>query len=459
MSIFVFEHRKTSKMNQDLQKEESNKLLKLLGVGFGIAVTVGGTIGTGILRKPGPIAANLGDPSLIMLVWFLVSLYAFLGVLCTIELGVSVPRAGAWYVYARRAFGDYVGFVTGITSWLGTVAALGFGAYTMSEYIALVWPNTEPIIRWMAISILILLMGFHWLGTKSAGKSQEIMSFLKAIGLFAFVFMCFVYGGDVKTQDLVATTERVAQPALFTGLIIALQQVFYTFDGWHTAAYFTEENTDPAKNLPKSMISGVLVVIAIYLLVNLAILYIMPIETLAGSKLAAADAIRMIFGEKSGKIVTFFLMVSILGMLNAQIMFAPRVIYSMSKDGLFFKLAQKVNSGGTPAIAMPLTGICSILLIISGKDTCERLSDIAVFFFVMTYAAGFASVIMLRQKEPNLPRPYKVIGYPFIPIILIIISILFLIGAVFQDINSSMYALIFLVLSYPLFLITKKVNL
>ncbi|MFY7908572.1 MAG: APC family permease [Emticicia sp.] len=446
-------------MNQDIQKEESNKLLRLLGVGFGIAVTVGGTIGTGILRKPGPIAANLGDPSLIMLVWILVSVYAFLGVLCTIELGVSVPRAGAWYVYARRAFGDYVGFVTGITSWLGTVAALGFGAYTMSEYIALIWPDTEPIIRWMAIGILIVLMGFHWLGTKSAGKSQEIMSFLKAIGLFAFVFMCFIYGGDVKTQDLVATTQRVAQPALLTGLIIALQQVFYTFDGWHTAAYFTEENTDPAKNLPKSMISGVLVVISIYLLVNLAILYIMPIEVLATSKLAAADAIRLIFGEKSGKIVTFFLMVSILGMLNAQIMFAPRVIYSMSKDGLFFKLAQKVNSGGTPAVAMPLTGICSILLIISGKDTCERLSDIAVFFFVMTYAAGFASVIMLRRKEPNLPRPYKVIGYPYIPFVLIIISIMFLVGAVYQDINSSMYALIFLVLSYPLFLMTKKIKL
>lgn len=446
-------------MNQNIQNEEPNKLLKLLGVGFGIAVTVGGTIGTGILRKPGPIAANLGDPSLIMLVWVLVSLYAFLGVLCTIELGVSVPRAGAWYVYARRAFGDYVGFVTGITSWLGTVAALGFGAYTMSEYIALIWPDTEPIIRWMAIGILMVLMGFHWLGTKSAGKSQEIMSFLKAIGLFAFVFMCFIYGGDVKTQDLVATTQRVAQPALLTGLIIALQQVFYTFDGWHTAAYFTEENTDPAKNLPKSMISGVLVVIAIYLLVNLAILYIMPIEVLATSKLAAADAIRLIFGEKSGKIVTFFLMVSILGMLNAQIMFAPRVIYSMSKDGLFFKLAQKVNSGGTPAVAMPLTGICSILLIISGKETCERLSDIAVFFFVMTYVAGFASVIMLRRKEPNLSRPYKVIGYPYIPFILIIISIMFLAGAVYSDINSSIYALIFLVLSYPLFLMTKKVNL
>ncbi|MFD2523395.1 APC family permease [Emticicia soli] len=439
---------------------EKNKgeLLKLLGVGFGIAVTVGGTIGTGILRKPGPIAANLGDPTLIMLVWVLVSIYAFLGVLCAIELGVSVPKAGAWYVYARRAFGDYVGFVTGITSWLGTVAALGFGAYTMSEFVALMMPEVEPIIRYMAIGILILLMGFHWLGTKSAGRSQEIISFLKAIGLFAFVIACFVYGGEVKSEALVATTQKVAGPALLTSLIVSLQSVFYTFDGWHTAAYFSEETTDPAKNLPKSMISGVLVVIAIYLLVNLAILYIMPMDELANSKLAASDAIKLIFGEKSAKVVTLFLTLSIFGMLNAQIMFSPRVIYSMSRDGLFFKAAQKVNSGGTPAIAMPLTGICSILLILSGKETCEKLSDIAVFFFVLCYIAGFASLIMLRKKEPELPRPYKVAGYPFIPYLLIVISLLFLIGAVYQDIQSSGYALIFLVVSYPLFWLTKKLN-
>lgn len=439
---------------------EKNKgeLLKLLGVGFGIAVTIGGTIGTGILRKPGPIAANLGDPTLIMLVWVLVSIYAFLGVLCAIELGVSVPKAGAWYIYARRAFGDYVGFITGITSWMGTVAALGFGAYTMSEFIALILPDTEPVIRYMAIGILILLMSFHWLGTKSAGRSQEILSFFKAIGLFAFVVVCFVYGGNIKSTELIATTEKVKTPVSLAILILSLQSVFYTFDGWHTAAYFSEENTDPAKNLPKSMISGVLVIIAIYLLVNLAILYIMPIDMLANSKLAASDAIKLIFGEKSATVVTFFLTLSIFGILNAQIMFSPRVIYSMSRDGLFFKAAQKVNSGGTPAIAMPLTGICSILLILSGKDTCEKLSDIAVFFFVLCYIAGFASLIMLRKKEPELPRPYKVIGYPFIPWLLIVISLLFLIGAVYQDIKSSGYALIFLIISYPLFLLTKKLN-
>lgn len=439
---------------------EKNKgeLLKLLGVGFGIAVTIGGTIGTGILRKPGPIAGNLGDPMLIMLVWVLVSIYAFLGVLCAIELGVSVPKAGAWYIYARRAFGDYVGFVTGITSWMGTVAALGFGAYTMSEFIALMLPDTESDVRYMAIGILILLMSFHWLGTKSAGRSQEILSFLKAIGLFAFVIICFVYGGDIKSTQLAATTERVKTPVTLALLIFSLQSVFYTFDGWHTAAYFSEENTNPAKNLPKSMISGVLVIIAIYLLVNMAILYIMPIDMLATSKLAASDAIKLIFGEKSATIVTFFLTLSIFGILNAQIMFSPRVIYSMSRDGLFFKAAQKVNKGGTPSIAMPLTGICSILLILSGKDTCEKLSDIAVFFFVLCYIAGFASLIMLRKKEPELPRPYKVMGYPFIPWLLIVISLLFLIGAVYQDIKSSIYALIFLIISYPLFLLTKKLN-
>jgi APA family basic amino acid/polyamine antiporter len=440
------------------KNDENNQLLKLLGVGFGIAVTVGGTVGTGILRKPGPIAANLGDPSLIMIVWALVSVYAFLGVLCTIELGVSVPRAGAWYVYAQRAFGDYVGFITGITSWLGTVAALGFGAYTMSEYIALLLPNTENFVRSMAIGILVALMVFHWLGTKSAGKSQEIIAFLKAVGLLIFVMICFVYGKNIQSNELLQTTNKVAQPALFTGLIVSLQSVFYTFDGWHTAAYFTEENTNPAKNLPKSMISGVLLVIAIYLLVNLAILYVMPIEVLANSKLAAADAIKMIFGEKSAKMVTFFLMISILGIINAQIMFAPRVIYSMSRDGLFINAAKKVNALGTPSIAMPLTAIGSILLIISGKDVCGRLSDIATFFFVMSYAIGFACVIMLRKKEPNLPRPYKVWGYPFIPYLLLILSILFLVGAIYQDIDSSKYALFFLIFSYPLYRIVKKWN-
>ncbi|NBA87146.1 amino acid permease [Emticicia sp. CRIBPO] len=440
----------------EVTNPKPNQLLKLLGVGFGIAVTIGGTIGTGILRKPGPIAAQLGDPWLIMGVWILVSVYAFLGVLCAIELAVSMPQAGAWYVYARRAFGNYVGFITGITSWFGTVAALGFGAFTMSEYIALLLPQTEAYLRLMAIGILILLTGFHWLGTKSGGKSQEVLAFLKALGLLIFVVLCFIYGGDVNYAALASTTQSIEKPALIFGVIAALQAVFYTFDGWHTAGYFAEENTDPAKNLPKSMIGGVLLIISIYLLVNLAILYVLPMDILANSKLAAADAISLIFGEQSARIVTLFLMLSILGIVNAQVMFAPRVIYSMSRDGLFHKAVQKINAGGTPSVAMPLTSIGSVLLILSGKEICGILSDIATFFFVMSYVAGFAALIKLRKSEPDLPRPFKVIGFPFVPYILIVTSVLFLVGAIYQDLKSSQFALIFLALSYPLYRLQQR---
>jgi basic amino acid/polyamine antiporter, APA family len=435
------------------QKQPSNQLLKLLGVGFGIAVTIGGTIGTGILRKPGVIAAQLDNPIVIMLVWLAVSVYAFFGVLCAIELGVAMPQAGSWYVYARRAFGNYFGFITGLTSWLGTVAALGFGAYTMSEYIAVLIPQLVDSLRWLAILILVSLTFFHFTGTKSAGRSQEILSFLKALGLLVFVVLCFYFGGNVDYTVLKTVTEKIERPALIFGIIATLQAVFYTFDGWHTASYFSEENQDPAKNMPKSMILGVLMVIVIYLLVNAAILYIIPLDILAGSKLAAADAIALIFGDKSGKIVTLFLMLSIFGMLNAQIMFAPRVIFSMSRDGLFHKAIQKVNAVGTPSVAMPITTICSVLLILSGKNICDVLSNIATFFFVMSYAAGFASLIKLRKTEPNLPRPFKVWGFPYVPYMLLVCSVLFLVGAVFNDLESGKFALVFLIISYPLFLL------
>jgi basic amino acid/polyamine antiporter, APA family len=440
-------------------EKSPNQLLKILGVGFGIAVTIGGTVGTGILRKPGMIAAQLGDPYLIMGVWLLVCLYALLGVLCTIELGVTMPRAGAWYVYAQRAFGNYAGFLVGFNSWFGTSSALAFGAYTMSEYMALLWPNLIGYESIMAMLILILLGMLHWRGVKTASRAQEIMSFVKAIGLFVFVIICFVFGQDVSVTQVADTTVKVVRNGSMIGTIIfSLQAIFYTFDGWHTAAYFAEEDADPAQNLPKSMFGGLALITVIYLLVNAAILYILPMSVLQESKLAAADAIKLIFGEKSGNILTFFLMISILGIVNAQVMFNPRVLYSMSRDGLFLRQGTKVNIGGTPTVAMVLSIGAAIVFILTGKEISGRLSDIATFFFVLGYTSGFASLLRLRQTEPNLERKWKVPGYPIVPIIALITSVLFLVGAGIQDPLSSRYALVFLVLSYPLYLIVKKLN-
>jgi APA family basic amino acid/polyamine antiporter len=181
-------------------------------------------------------------------------------------------------------------------------------------------------------------------------------------------------------------------------------------------------------------------------------------EVLRQSKLAAADAVTVIFGPESGKIVTLFLMISILGIVNAQMMFNPRVLYGLSRDGLFIRWFTQINKGGTPYFATVLTVIFAILLIMIGKNTCEKLSDIATFFFVLGYASGFASLIALRVKEPDLLRPWKSPAYPFLPAALLLISIGFLVGAAFQDPGSGQYAILFMILSYPLFVLVRKIN-
>jgi APA family basic amino acid/polyamine antiporter len=439
--------------------KERRQLVKVLGVGFGVAVTVGGTIGTGILRKPGPIAEMLGEPWVIMAVWVFVSVYALAGTLCTVELGTSLPRAGAWYVYSQRAFGDYPGFVVGINSWLGTSAAMGFGAYTLSEYMALLFPGLLGEEAFVSVFLLSVLVAIHVLGLKVVSRFQNWMSLVKGVGLSAFIVICFWFGEPVTLSDTVQATQSILEKGNWlAALLFSLQAVFYTFDGWHTAAYFTEEDQNPVKNLPRSMIGGVLLVITIYLLVNLSLLYVLPMDTLASSKLAAADAVALIFGEKSGKMVTAFLMVSILGIVNAQLMLNPRVIYSMSRDGLFFSWVCRVSKRGGLTIATPLTAVVSVLLIASGREMCERLSDVATFFFVMGYASAFASLLALRRKEPSLIRPWKVPLYPFLPIAMLGLSLGFLLMAVVQDLSGSVYALLFLVFSYPMYRLLKKSN-
>lgn len=431
-----------------------NQLKKLLGVGFGVAVTIGGTIGTGILRKPGPIAQDIGNPTLIIAVWLIVGVYALAGSLSVMELGTMLPKAGGWYVYARRAFGNYAGFIIGISSWLGSVSAMAFGAAVMSEYMGLLSPSLVAYQKVIAIGILVVFVAFHSIGVQFASRAQEVMSVLKGVGLLVFVLVCFIITPDQPVAVSTNNIRPLAEGGVWLGILAALQSVFYTYDGWHTAAYFTEEDVDPSRNLPRSMISGVLLIIGIYILVNLALLYVLPVETLAGSKLPAADAVQVLFGPGSAQVVTFMLMISIMGIINAQIMFNPRTIFAMGRDGLFFRFVTHVNSGGTPTYATILTAGASTLMILT--NTYSKLSDIATFFFVLCYASAFAALLRLRQTEPDLPRPVRAWGYPFTTWVLLIASFAFLLGVIIGDFSSSLYAVGFIAVSYPVYLLIKR---
>ena len=429
-------------------KAGTNQLWKVLGTTFGVAVTLGGTVGTGILRKPGPIAAALHSPTLIIALWVLVAIYALLGVSCVLELSLSIPKAGAWYGYAERAFGRYIGFLVGLSSWLGTVTALGFGAYTFSEYLAILFPLLTSYLVSCSLGILILLWAFHQLGVVLAGKSQEWLSGIKAVALLFFIGICAFMGNGGAISE--SPSAPIGLP-LWSGIMTALLSIFYAFDGWHTAAYFTEENKNPEKTMPKSMFIGVIVVACIYIMINIAILYSLPFSILSQSKLAAADTMTYIFGANMGRWITLFLMVSILGILNTQVMFAPRVIFSMSRDGLFFKKASEINAVGSPSFATHITLALACLFLLVGKEINERLSDIATFFFVASYLSGFAALIRLRIKEPNLPRPFRVWAYPYLPILLVFLSSLFLLGTLLTNLQSVIYVMMFIGLSYGIY--------
>src|SRR5579864_7646381 len=224
-------------------------LRKVLGVGFGLAVIVGSTLGVGILRTPGLVAGQLSNSTTIVTVWIVGGLYTLIGAVCLTELGTMLPQAGGYYVYARRAFGDRVGFAVGWTDWLTYCAVLGYVSIGLAEFVGVLVPRAAHLVTPIAIGSLLAFVVLQWLGVRVGSRFQEIATAIKFAAFLALVVACLVLGGG---------GGGAVQPALpsstFAGVIVALQSVIITYGGWQSALYFTEEDRDPARNLPRAMI-------------------------------------------------------------------------------------------------------------------------------------------------------------------------------------------------------------
>ncbi|MEP7309965.1 MAG: APC family permease [Acidobacteriota bacterium] len=432
-------------------------LLRVLGVSFGLAVTLGSTIGVGILRTPGTVAAQLGNVRLVVALWLVGGLYALLGTLAVAELATMLPQAGGWYLYARRALGEYAGFVVGWLNWAAFCTSSASIAIALGDYGVRLAPMLSGNTREIAIAVLVLFTLMHWLGVRIGSRVQEWMSFATTLGFLALVVACFVFGGADRLNSgeqagrFIPTTSSV-----FLALVVSFQSVIFTYDGWYSAIYFSEEDTDPARNLPRSMIGAVLAVIALYVLINLAFLHVLPFTQLAASQLAAADAAQVMFGARGGDLVTVLSVLSLVSITNATFMQTPRILYGMSRDGLFVPGATIVNRRGTPTVALMACGVAAILLVLSG--TFEKLLAITAVCFVIMYGSGFVSLLVLRRREPELPRPFKAWGYPWTIVVVVALSLVFLGGVVTSDPADSAYALIALAASYPFYLLVRRLN-
>jgi APA family basic amino acid/polyamine antiporter len=428
--------------------KSDGRLLRLLGVGFGVAVTVGGTVGVGILRTPGMVAAHLENEGAILLVWVLGGLYSLLGTVSVCELGTALPSAGGWYVYARRALGEYAGFVVGWSDWIAQSAALAYLATALGEFAVALVPALSGSHKAIAIFTLALFALLQWRGLRSSSRVQELTSLAKGLAFLAFVAICF-FGAPSAAEP----SSFEALPALVP-FVLALQAVIVTYDGWYSAVYFTEEDRDPGRNLPRSALGGVVATLVLYLLVNLALLHVLTVSEIAGSTLPAADAADRIFGGRGGEVITLLSLISLLSILNAVMLLATRIAFAMSRDGLFFGGASEVNPRGTPTLALLFTTLCAAVLIASG--TFERLVAIASFFYVFVYVSGFVSLFVLRRREPALARPFRAWGYPWTTGAALAGSLFFLVGNGMSDPDNTLYALLLIASSYPLYLVLRS---
>jgi basic amino acid/polyamine antiporter, APA family len=413
-------------------------LRRILGVGFGLAVIIGSTLGIGILRTPGLVASQLSTPASIVTVWIAGGLYTLLGSICLTELGTMLPRAGGYFVYARRAFGDAAGFAVGWTDWLTYCAILGYVSIGMAEFIAVLVPPLAIAIRPIAVALLGGFVALQWTGLRVSSRFQEWTSALKFVAFLALVAACLV-ASSAAPRAFAPSAAAPAARATLAGIVVALQSVVVTYGGWQSALYFTEEDRDPARNLPRSMIGGVALVIAIYALVNVAFLSVMPVAALATSTLPASDAAQTIVGPRGAQIITVLSLVSLPPLLNAVMMTGTRILFAMGRDRLLWARTAAVNAGGTPGVATLATTAVAILLIATG--TFQRLVATASFFLAANYAVSCAALIALRWREPATPRPFRAWGYPWSAAIVLAGALAFLIGILIGDPVDSAIAI------------------
>jgi len=420
----------------DPRMAASGGLIRILGVGFGLAVIVGGTLGIGILRTPGLVAGQLASPAAILLVWLAGGLYTLLGCACLTELGTMLPAAGGYYVYARRAFGPGVGFGVGWTDWLTYCAVLGYVSIAIGEFSAVLAPGLAPAIKWIAVGVLACFAALQSSGIRVSSRFQELTTVVKFLAFLALVVACFVHAATAPT----ATADPGPVPAAtLAGLIVALQSIVITYGGWQSALYFTEEDRDPDRNLPRSMIGGVASVIVIYLLVNVALLAVLPVPQLARSTLPAADAAKLIFGGRGGELITLLSLVSLPPLLNAIMMIGTRILFAMGRDGLQWHRTASVNRRGTPVVAtLTTTGVAGLLV---ASGTFQKLVAVASFFLAANYCVCCLALVVLRVREPGLKRPFRAWGYPFSAIVVLAGAVAFLCGVLIGDARTGLVAL------------------
>jgi basic amino acid/polyamine antiporter, APA family len=384
------------------------RLRRTLRTADGLAVVVGIMIGSGIFRTPGLVAAQLGRAELTFVVWVLGGGLALLGALVFAELSTRHPDAGGKYVYAREAFGPRAGFVVGWVEALGiyctAIAAL---AVVCGEYLArlLGWRDASP--RLLGTLVVVSCVLLNLAGVAVGRWAQNLATSAKVLALTAVVAAAALAGDGAGWR----ATSDAGTPGALGAVAVAFQAVIWTYYGYPDAAKIAEEMVDPSRTLPRVYLMAIGLVTGLYLLLNAAFLYVLPLDQIAGSTLVAGDVMNALFGARAGALMAGLALLVVLASVNGNVFVTPRVVFGLARDGLAPRALARVGAGGTPWSAMILVGVVAAALAATG--TFERLLSLAIVLVLLT--DGFMVIVLFRLRSHAGPAPFRVPAYPFVP--------------------------------------------
>jgi basic amino acid/polyamine antiporter, APA family len=428
----------------------SVSLPRTLGLIDAFSIVIGVTIGGGIFLVPNLVAQQLKSIPWILAVWAFAGVISFFGALACAELGCAIPATGGQYVYLREAYGTLIGFLCGWSMFtVSRTAQVAWLAVTLAIYVSYFAPLTAVTSKVLGIAAIAVFTFINYRGVRAGAAVQKVFAFAKVAGLLVIIAAAFLWGQGVASS--------APSPGGFpiSGFGVALIACVLAYDGWVQLTFVAGEIRNPQRNILLSLALGTLACIAIYLLANIAYLHVLSVSEIAGSGRVAAAAAARTLGPRGGGLVSLIILISIIGTLNGCFLTSPRVYYAQARDGLFFrKFADIQPHYQTPSFAIIAQGAWATVLVVTGSY--ETLVDYAMFALWLSYALMVAGVIVLRRKRPDLPRPYRMWGYPVTPILFLAITAWFLINMLITRPVPALAGLALIATGIPVYFVWAK---
>ena len=423
-------------------------LPRKLGFLDAVSIVIGIVIGAGIFLVPNLVARQLHSAAAILGVWIFAGVISFFGSLACAELGTMLPSTGGQYVFLREAYGPLVGFLCGWSMFLvARTAQVAWLAVTLALYVSYFIPLSAPASKLLGIGAITLFTWINYQAVTAGAMLQKVFTLAKVSGLLLIVCSAFLWGSKVAPA-----TDVVGGGFNLNSFGVALIACLLAYDGWVQLSFVAGEIRNPQRNVLFALAFGSIACIAIYLLANIAYLRVLPIPEIAASEHVGATVAERALGAGGGRLVSLIILTSILGTLNGCFLTSPRIYFAQARDGLFFqRFADLHPRHQTPSFAILAQGVWAAVLLVSGSY--ESLLDYAIFAIWLSYGMMVAGVIVLRIKRPDLPRPYRVWGYPVTPVVFVAITCWFLVNMLVTRPTPSLAALLLIASGVPVYLL------